>query len=257
VLLIGVFYLLYTATRNQFGSARLSSTGEPTHAFDNARHLIRIEQRLSLFREKQLQDAFIDWEWFIRFWNIFYGTAHFIVTVGLFIWMFVRARTIFTRWRNCILATTALALVGFSLFPVMPPRLLDSDSRYGGARIEEVRDIEPYGFVDTLAEVGGLWSFDSGAMTKLSNQYAAMPSLHCAWATWCTLVGWQLTRRRWARILLVLHPIVTLFCIVVTANHYWIDGLGGLVTLGIGFLVGYRFDRWNDARLDRKAARVA
>jgi membrane-associated phospholipid phosphatase len=150
-----------------------------------------------------------------------------------------------------ILATTALALVGFSLYPVMPPRLLDSTSHYGGADIAQARGIEPIGIHDTLADVGGLWSFDSGAMTKLSNQYAAMPSLHCAWATWCALVGWRLTRRRWLRATLVIYPFLTLFCIIVTGNHFWIDGIGGLATLGIGFLLGHYFDEWNDWRLER------
>ena len=77
-------------------------------------------------------------------------------------------------------ATTALAILGFSLFPLMPPRLLDAGDLYGGARLEAEQGIEPYGFVDTLEVYGGPWSFDSGAMQKVSNQYAAMPSLHIA-----------------------------------------------------------------------------
>jgi len=255
-LLIGVFYSVYTFCRNRFGSARLGDS-KPTQAFNNARHLIRIEKAVGLFHEKAIQHFFITSRWFIWFWNVFYGTFHFIVTIGLFVWMYLRARHMFTKWRNVILATTALALVGFSLFPVMPPRLLDNASRYGGAAIQAERHISPYGFHDTLEEVGGLWSFSSGTMSKLSNQYAAMPSLHCGWATWCALVGWRLTRRRWARALLVVYPLCTLFCIVVTGNHYWIDGIGGLTTLGVGFLVGHYFDVWNDKRVARKLARTA
>ena len=126
-------------------------------------------------------------------------------------------------------ATTALAIVGFSLFPLMPPRLLDAGGLYGGARLEAEQGIEPFGFVDTLEANGGPWSFDSGAMQKVSNQYAAMPSLHIAWSTWCALVMWQLTRRRWARALIVAYPLMTLFGIVVTANHFFLDAVGGLV----------------------------
>lgn len=253
-LLIGVFYTLYTASRNRFGSARLGDA-KPTQAFDNARHLIRIEQFLGLFHEKAIQHAFLPWRGFIWFWNVYYGTFHFIVTIGLFVLMYKRARHLFTRWRNVILATTALALFGFSLFPVMPPRLLDDASRYGGHLIQVERGIEPYGFHDTLKEVGGLWSFDSGTMSKISNQYAAMPSLHIGWSTWCALVGWRLTRRRWARALLVLYPLLTLFCIIVTGNHYWLDGIGGLITLALGFVVGHYFDAWNDKRIHRKMER--
>jgi len=254
VLLIGVFYAVYTFTRNRFGSARLAELGKPTQAFDNALELIRIERAIGLYREEAIQQAFLGARWFIRFWNIFYGTFHFAVTIGLFVWMFARKREIFTKWRNVILATTALALIGFSLYPVMPPRLLDDTSHYGGAQIRDERGLESFGFEDTLKTVGGLWSFDSGTMSKLSNQYAAMPSLHCGWATWCALVGWRLTRRKWARALLVAYPIFTLFCIVVTGNHYWIDGIGGLLTLGLGYVIGHYFDVWNDARLARKSA---
>jgi hypothetical protein len=257
VLLIGVFYSLYTGSRNKFGSARLAEGAQPVRAFGNARHLIRIEKALGLFHERAIQHAFLGWHWFLRFWNVFYGSAHFIVTIGVFVCMYRKGRHMFTKWRNCILLTTGLALVGFSLFPVMPPRLLDSNTRYGGAVIEQQQNIAPYGIHDTLEEVGGLWNFDSGAISKLSNQFAAMPSLHCAWSTWCAIVGWHLTRRRWARALLVLHPLITVFCIVVTGNHFWIDGVGGLLTLGLGYLLGKGFDDLNDRRLARKAALAA
>ena len=257
VLLIAVFYALYTGSRNKFGSATLAEGAQPTKAYDNATHLIRIEKALGLFHEKAIQHAFLSWHWFLKFWNVFYGSAHFIVTIGVFVWMYRKGRHLFTKWRNCILLTTGLALVGFSLFPVMPPRLLDSPTRYGGAVIQQERNIPEYGIKDTLEEVGGLWNFDSGAVSKLSNQYAAMPSLHCGWSTWCAIVGWQLTRRRWARALLVLHPIATIFCIIVTGNHYWIDGLGGLLTLGLGYLLGRAINDLNDRRLERKATLAA
>jgi membrane-associated phospholipid phosphatase len=80
-----------------------------------------------------------------------------------------------------------------------------------------------------------------------------MPSLHCAWATWCTLVGWRLVRKRWLRVLLAIYPFLTLFTIIVTGNHYWIDGIGGLATLAAGYWVGTTFDAWNDRRVARRA----
>jgi PAP2 superfamily len=86
-----------------------------------------------------------------------------------------------------------------------------------------------------LAKVGGLWSFDSGTMQAISNQYAAMPSLHIGWSLWSAVVLWPLVNRRWWRALLVVYPLLTLLCIVVTANHYWIDGLGGVATLFAGY----------------------
>ncbi len=153
--------------------------------------------------------------------------------------------------------TTGLAILGFSLFPLMPPRLLDDDGRYGGAALAEQQQVGPFGFHDTLAEVGGLWSFDSGTMSKISNQYAAMPSLHIAWSTWCVCALWPLIRKRWARFLLVLYPLATLFCIVVTANHYFLDAIGGLVCLGIGYVLGTALDHWWHALRTQRRLRTA
>ena len=176
------------------------------------------------------------------------------MTLVAFFWLYLRAPARFTQWRNVLAFTTGLAIVGFSLFPLMPPRLLDEGPPYGGAALAEEHDVGPYGFTDTLADVGGLWSFDSGTVAKISNQYAAMPSLHIAWSTWCTCALWPLVRRKWARFLLVLYPLATLFCIVVTANHYFLDAVGGLVCLGIGYVAGTALDTWWHER--RPAART-
>jgi hypothetical protein len=255
VLLILAFYALYSYTRNLFGSAQVDKGGSPVHAFDNATRIIDAEKTLRLFHEETIQGWFLSYHWFIRFWNIFYGTFHFIVTIAAFIWLYVAAPARFPRWRNVLGFTTALAIVGFSLFPLMPPRLLDKDTKFGGAAIEQQRGISPYGFVDTLEKDGGLWSFDSGTVAEVSNQYAAMPSLHIGWAMWCVCVMWPLTRRWWARALMVVYPVATLFCIVVTANHYVLDAVGGLVCFGIGYVLGKALDDWWQGRQARRRPR--
>ena len=122
-------------------------------------------------------------------------------------------------WGGLAVCWAALAVIGFALYPLLPPRLLPSS----------------YGSVDTLDKIGGLWSFDSGAMAKVSNQYAAMPSLHCGWALWVTFVLWPAARKPWARLLVVLYPLITVFCIVVTANHYFLDAVGGAVVFCAGY----------------------
>jgi hypothetical protein len=261
-ILLVVFYSVYSSVRNQFGSAKVDvANGQlPVHAFNNAQRVIGFEKAVGLYHELTIQQWFVPpanelGELWIRFWNVYYGSFHFVVTVAAFIWLFAKAPERFTRWRTALGITTALAILGFALFPLMPPRLLDKPAtEWGGQEIAEQRGIPPAGFVDTLADYGGLWSFDSGGMTKLSNQYASMPSLHIGWATWCALAMWPLVRRRWARALLVLYPIATLFCIVVTANHYWLDGLIGLCALGIGVVTGTWFDNWNKARVARRSS---
>jgi len=187
-------------------------------AFANARTVIRLERLVGLYREQNIQQAFLDQRWFIRLCNIYYGSLHFLVTAGALVWCFRHMPERYPRWRNTLAFTTALALVGFALFPLMPPRLLPAG----------------YGYVDTLAEIGGLWSFDSGTIKSISNQYAAMPSLHFAWAVWSSLVLVTILRRPWAKALAVLYPGATLFAVVVTGNHYILDAVGGAVALAAG-----------------------
>ena len=121
-------------------------------------------------------------------------------------------------------------MIGFSLYPLMPPRLLSVCGGYGGCTNSN--------FVDTLQRFGGLWSFDSGTMQSISNQYAAMPSLHFAWSTWCWLALRPVVQRRSVRIALAAYPWLTLFAIVVTGNHYWIDAAGGALVLAVGYVIG-------------------
>jgi len=199
----------------------------PAQAFSNALHVIHIERGLDLFVEVKIQETFLGWRPFMQVWNVFYGTFHFVVTAAVMILLFRRSPARYRRWRTILGFTTALALIGFSLFPLMPPRLLGDFGPFGGHSLQ-------YRFIDSLADFGGLWSFSSGGMKSLSNQYAAMPSLHVAWATWCALAIWPLLRHRWSRGLFIAYPFVTLFAVVVTANHYWLDGLGGLLALALG-----------------------
>jgi hypothetical protein len=258
-IIVAAFYMVYSWTRNQFGSNKIAADGIPDQAFTNAVRVIRFETALNLFHEETVQAWFLPYKWFIQFWNTYYGTMHFVVTLGVFILLFVKRRDVFPQRRNTLAVMTALAILGFAFFPLMPPRLLDEPcpatdpSSYGGACIETSERPEGgWGFVDTLSEYGGPWSFDSETMASISNQYAAMPSLHIGWSTWCAIAVWPLIRNRFLKALVLLYPLATLFCIVVTANHFWIDGAGGLLVFGIGSLVGWSIHRWNQDRLDRR-----
>jgi hypothetical protein len=219
VLYILAFYGVYSVIRNTQGSATVSAA----HAFNNARHVIRFEQALGIFHEEAVQEAFLGWRAFIQFWNLFYGTFHFVVTVVALVLLFRRFPARYPRWRNTLAATTGLALVGFATYPLMPPRLLPA----------------AYGFVDTLKVYGGLWSFDSGPVAQVSNQYAAMPSLHFAWSMWSALVLFPMLGRTWSRAVVALYPLTTLFAIVVTANHYVLDAAGGALVLAVGAAAGF------------------
>ena len=260
-LIMASFYAIYTATRNRFGSIKVSDTDIPLHAFNNAIRVIQLERGLGLFHEESIQEVFLPYRWFIQILNAYYGTAHFVVTIGVFIVLYKKRKDVFPLFRNALACTTGLAIVGFALFPLMPPRLLDTPCPpvdFGGQCIQsDLRNFngaKTFGFVDTLAEYGGPWDFDSGGIAKMSNQYAAMPSLHIGWASWCAFAMWPLARRKWVRAAVLVYPAFTLFTIVVTGNHFWVDGVGGLIVLGFGFLVGGWLHRWSQRRLNAKFA---
>ncbi len=230
-----VFYLVYSTVRNQFGSAIGGTIND--RALRNAEWVIDGERAIGLFREQWIQEQFLDFDWFIRFWNIFYGSFHFGVTLGAMIYLFRCFPAHYLRMRSVLAATTSVALIGFATFPLMPPRLLENSvSEFGGSQTG-------YGFVDTLISPGGLWSFDSGTLESISNQYAAMPSLHVAWAAWCVIALYPVLRSRWARLLALSYPWMTLFSIIVTANHYWIDAVGGIAVLAAGMALAGPVER--------------
>jgi hypothetical protein len=263
LLIVAIFYAIYTMIRNQFGSALVNGVDVPLHSFTNAVRVIRIERALGLYHEESIQDFFLPYTWLIETMNTYYGTAHFFVTLGVFILLFKRRPDVFGQWRNTLAAMTGLAILGFVLFPLMPPRLLDAPcpsatGGFGGACIEhELRNYNGatnFGFVDTIAEFGGPWAFNEGPAASLSNQYAAMPSLHIGWSTWCVFALWPLAKKRWKRIALFLYPATTLFCIVVTGNHFWLDGLGGLAVFIVGYYIGTYLHNANHRRLDARMA---
>jgi PAP2 superfamily len=265
-LIVVAFYVVYSWIRNRFGSNIIAEDGVPEAAFHNAERVIQLERLVGLFHEESLQELFLSKRMFIQFWNVYYGTAHFFVTLAVFILLFFKRSDVFPQWRNTLAAMTALAILGFAFFPLMPPRLLDQPCpaietfEFGGACVDSA--LRPgkdqqftgdngFGFVDTLSVYGGPWRFDSEEVASISNQYAAMPSLHVGWSTWCAFAVWPLIRRRWAKALVLLYPLATTFCIIVTANHFWLDGIGGLAVFAVGALIGWGMHRWNQNRLDR------
>lgn len=250
-------YGVYSTVRNQFGS-NAGTLGEANRiAYEHALDIIAIQDAMGLYIERTLQRWYLDLpaDGFIGFWNVFYGTAHFVVTAVALIWLYRRDKARYPVWRNTLAFTTVFALIGFASFSLMPPRLLDSTGQFGPpADLNAERD---FGFEDTLARYQTFWSFESETLKDVSNQYAAMPSLHVGWATWAAIVLLPMLRRRWARALVIAHPFATVFCILVTGNHFWLDAAGGLVILGGGFLAGRALAQWWDRRaavLDSDAA---
>ncbi len=210
-----MFYGVYSGVRDINGDKPVSVSRAAT----NAHRVISWERFVHLFDEAQIQRWFLGDHVFIRLWDAYYGTAHFIAVVGVLLYLFFRQPGHYRLWRNTLAILTGLALVGFQYFPLLPPRLLPSS----------------YHFVDTLKVVGGFWDFSSGPIEALSNQYAAMPSLHTGWSLWCALALGALIRPRWGKALLLIYPLATIFCIVITGNHYFADAVGGVITVAVAY----------------------
>ncbi|MCL6538377.1 MAG: phosphatase PAP2 family protein [Acidothermus sp.] len=152
--------------------------------------------------------------------NYYYATMHFIVVISVLVWLYVRRPYYYRGARTAFYAANALAAVVFWLYPVAPPRLMPNG-----------------GYVDTIVVFHTWGSWGSGGVAKISNQFAAMPSLHIAWALWAGLVVWALARRWWVRALGIVYPLTTFFVIVGTANHFVLDAVGGVAVLAAGFAV--------------------
>jgi membrane-associated phospholipid phosphatase len=215
-----VFYLVYSTVRNLNGQ-------NPTVARLNALKLMRWQETLGINHERVLQEWALNFKPLIIACNYFYGSLHFVVTTGVLVFLYRKFSDEYPLWRNMLAFATALALIGFALWPLMPPRLLPSY----------------YGFQDTLDQYPTFWSFNRGAVNKISNQFAAMPSVHCAWALWCALALVPRVRRRWVKVLAALYPVGTVISITLTANHYFLDVAGGFLVLGLGYVLARLFTR--------------
>jgi len=214
LLTIAVFYGVYSFIRN-------ASHHGSSIAFQHARQLLHWEQLLGLDHEARIEHWALHFRPLVIAMNYVYGSLHFVVTAGVLVYLFRKASDDYPRWRNTLAFTTSFALIGFVLWPLMPPRLLPAG----------------YHFVDTLARYPTFWSFDSGAMSRVSNQFAAMPSLHFGWSLFCASALAPRVQRRWQRVLVLCYPVLTLSAIVITANHYFLDAAGGAIVFGAGFTV--------------------
>ena len=226
ILAIIAFYLVYSTIRNLHH-------GDPAEAYQHAKELIGLQRDLGLYHEQTIQEWALGFRPLIIAANYFYGSFHFVVTGGVLVYLYRKWSDDYPLWRNTLAVGTGLALIGFALFPLMPPRLLpDFCDHHVLAACKGL-----YHFRDTLAEDPAFWSFNSGAVNKISNQFAAMPSVHCAWALWCACALIPRVKHTWAKVLAGLYPVATVTTIVVTANHYILDAPAGFFVLGVGYVV--------------------
>lgn len=227
ILLTAVSYWTYSLIRNAVPEQKAA-------ALRNADWIWRAEEMLGIAVEQTINQAVNSVTWLIVGMNYYYATLHFIVTVGILVWLYHWHPGRYAATRLVLFATTGVALVGYYFYPLAPPRLMP-----GGE------------FIDTVMVHDTWGSMASGDLATMSNQYAAMPSMHIGWSLWCGLTIAMLSRPVWAKVLGVLYPALTLVVIVATANHFWLDAVGGVLCLAFGYGLSYAWYRGVAHRLPR------
>jgi hypothetical protein len=201
VVSIGIGYGLYSLVR-------LLAPHRVTASYAHAHSVLNVEKATGLFHELALNEFITnhhDLELFSSYW---YATAHFIVTPLILIWLFRHRAWAYPMMRSAIVIATVSALVVYASWPLAPPRFV-----LGGA-------------VDTVISNQVVWAKDGAA--GFVNEYAAMPSLHVGWAVWCAVVVVAVLQTKW-RHLAWLYPLTTTFVVEATANHYFLDAVGGTI----------------------------
>ena len=207
LLLVAGLFLVY-----KFG--RQLATGHTAEAFRNAHGVWDAERWLRLPDEDTVQSLLLHGDGLVHVANTYYATVHFPATAAFLIWLYLRRPAHYVWARRVLAAVTAAALVVHLAFPLAPPRMLAAT-----------------GLIDT-ARVYGPSVYGPPQTDTLSNQFAAMPSLHFGWAVMVAVGLIVATRSHW-RWLWLLHPLLTLLVIVGTANHYWLDALMASALLGV------------------------
>ncbi|MGI5379571.1 phosphatase PAP2 family protein [Streptomyces sp. CA-251387] len=211
LLLVAGLFLVYKLGRQL-------ATGHTGEAFRNADRVWDLERAVRLPGEGSVQNLLLHGDTLIHVANTYYATVHFPATAAFLIWLYLRRPAHYVRSRRVLAALTAAALMVHLAFPLAPPRMLAAT-----------------GLIDT-GQVYGPSVYGSPQTDHLSNQFAAMPSLHFGWALMVAIGLIAATRSRW-RWLWLLHPLLTLLVIVGTANHYWLDAIVATAMLGLALAV--------------------
>lgn len=202
--------------------------GHTVGGVDRGKWLWHAERIVHLPSEKSVQDLIIHHSWLVRAANYYYDTMHLTLMVVFLVWLWLRHRDRYPVVRNTIAAFTAMSLL-IQMIAVAPPRLI------GGT-----------GLIDTAQVYGQsvYAAFGSG----LADEYAAMPSIHVGWAVLISIAIVMCSPSRW-RWLGLLHGLLTIFVVVATANHYWLDGIAACILLAPAWLIARGIERWRRRRL--------
>lgn len=218
--LLAVLWLVYSASRLVAGDNMVV-------AQDRARSIVDLESWVHLDVESWLNHAVSPLTWIGVPMSYWYAVLHYVVTPAVLVFLFLRRRDDYPRARNALVIGSALGLLAYLLIPTAPPRLMS-----GG------------GYLDTLATYAsyGWWSDQASApagLGGLTNQLAAMPSLHVGWTVWVAWAIWRHTNLV-GRTIACLYVFGTTFVVVATGNHWVLDAIAGAAVVVAGIWISGR-----------------
>jgi len=207
--------------------SRTLAKGDLAVAFVHARDVVSVEKSIGIFTELDVQHWALARPWVLDVANMTYFHAHFAVTTCFMFWLYLRRNHHYYFVRNIVFSAMALALIGYMLFPTAPPRMLTD-----------------LGFIDTLEKTADV-NFNSGAVSLLSNPFAAVPSVHTCFSLIIGASCFFLVRRPAIRFIWLLYPCLIVFSIVATGNHFWLDAILGAFLAGIALGVAWTIERFH------------
>lgn len=226
IAIFAVAYYVYRLTRGWIDGPQGTII-----AFDHARDLISIEQSLGLFFEPSMHQFFRDIEPLREFANLLYMNAQTTIVLGALIYIYFAHNDRFYFVRNAFVVSMLIALAGYALYPTAPPRFFFAE----------------YNFIDTVSTFTNVDPNDQ--VNALFNPYAAVPSMHCCFAILVSVPLARISKHRATRIFWTIYPLVMIWCVIVTANHWWLDAAFGALTAAAsfyaaGWLARARPDAW-------------
>ncbi len=204
--------------------ARGLADSKRADAIAHGQWIIDLERSTHTFFEADLQ-AFFSANWIVDFANQVYLNAQFSIALGFLVWLYLFRNESYYFVRNMFVVSMGLALVGYTLYPTAPPRMFPD-----------------YGFVDTINDFSNV-NHDSGLAKILINPYAAVPSMHCAFAMMIGATGFKVCRNGFAKAFWGTWPFLVTWVTIVTANHYWVDAVLGWMVALTAALVAQRLAR--------------
>ena len=217
----GLFFAVY----NGYQVVRGIADGKEAVAFANAEHVVSLEKAIGSFFEPGFQDALLGHPWLVDFANFMYMNSHFVITTSFLVWLYFFRNDHFYFVRNMFMVAMIVALAIYAAFPTAPPRLMPE-----------------HGFTDTIAVFTGV-AQDSETVGALVNKYAAVPSMHIAFSLMVAVPALALSRNPLARGWWSIYPLVVLFVIIATGNHFWLDAAAGAAVACVAAATAHQLAR--------------